>query len=214
MLNNLAVLHSREGDYQGAIVIFRECVDAADVLPPSLRARCLVSLAAAHARLGQVDEAKNVLDAANALSPAPPNSVGACMRLAVEIVVLCKTGMIEDAMTAAKRALALAEEVDSRRLTAKAAVTLARVERQAGIDSSAAATQAVQVVLRHRDRDIQAHAEALAELGHAHYNAHRKHQHKACVTEVSRLVTTAGLGDSPWAKTLLMELITPSTEAD
>jgi DNA-binding SARP family transcriptional activator/tetratricopeptide (TPR) repeat protein len=212
MLNNLAVLHNREGDHQGAIELFGECLDAADVLPPSLRARCIVSLAGAHAHLGQVDEAKSLLEAANALSPALPTSVGAHVRLTVEILILRKTGRIDDAMAAAREALALAQEVDSRRLTARAAVTLAQVQRQAGLDSSATAAHAVQVVLQHRDRDIQAHAEALAELGHAHYNAHRKHQHEACVAEVSRLVTTAGLGDSPWAQTLLMELTSISTE--
>jgi DNA-binding SARP family transcriptional activator len=212
MLNNLAILHSREGDHQGAIVIFRECVDAADVLPPSLRARCIVTLARAHAHLGQVDEAKNLLEAANTLSPAPPNSVEAYLRLTVEIMLLRATGRIDDALVCADKALTLAREVDSGRLTAKAAITLAQVQRQAGLDSSASAAHAVQIVLLHRDQDIQVHAEALAELGHAHYNAHRNHQHEACVVEISRLVTAAGLSESPWAQTLLTELTSISTE--
>ncbi len=121
MLNNLAVLHSREGDHQGAVAIFRECVDAADVLPRSLRARCVVSLAAAHAQLGQVDEAENLLEVANALSSAQPNPVGAHLRLTVEILILRKTGRIDDATTAAKNAMTLAQDVDSRRVTTKAA---------------------------------------------------------------------------------------------
>jgi tetratricopeptide (TPR) repeat protein len=211
MVNNLAVVHSREGDHQGAIVLFRECVDAGDVLPPSLRARCVVSLAAAHARLGQVDEAENLLDTADTLSPAPPNSIDAYERLTVEIMLLRKTGRINDAMATTEKAQKLAQEIDSSRLMTKAAVTLAQVQRQAGIDSSAAAAHAVQLVLVNRDRDIQVHAEALAEVGHAHHNAHRNRQHDACFAEVARLVTAAGLGDTPWAKTLLTELRSTST---
>jgi tetratricopeptide (TPR) repeat protein len=213
MLNNLAVLHRQEGDHQSAAALFRECVDAAEALPPSLRAKCVVNLAGAYARLGRVDEANDLLKVADALSPAPPNSVWAYTRLTVEIVLLRKIGRINDAMAAARRALTLAQDVDSKRLTAKASVTLARVQREAGIDSTTTAAQALRAVLRYRDRDLQVHAEALAELGHAHYNAHRWRQHEACAAEVARLVAAAGLSDSPWGRTLLMELTSTSALA-
>jgi homoserine acetyltransferase len=110
-------------------------------------------------------------------------------------MILRKAGRIDDALGAAKKALAIAQDVDSSRAIAWAAITPARVQRHAGIDSSAAAAQAVQIALRHLDRDIQVHADALAELGLAHYNAHRNPQHEACVAEVARLVTAAGLED-------------------
>lgn len=204
ILNNLAVLQGRAGDYAAAVETMRRCVPVAEVLPDLLRARNLRSFGYVLARNGDAAAAMDMLAAARALNPPEPGSLDAAEALSVEIVAHLAAGEATSAIASAEAAIASARQMRSARLLARATVMLARARRLAGQDSMDPAAEGLQVLIGHHD--VQTKCEALAELAHAHRAAGDDSSAQACTAEASRLIGIAGLGGTSWADALLAEL--------
>ncbi|WP_046770806.1 tetratricopeptide repeat protein, partial [Jiangella alkaliphila] len=201
MLNNLAVLHERMGDYATAVQVARRCIAAVEAQPVALRLRCQLTFAQVLARQGDLDEARDALAAARELHVPEPGSLDAHTLRMAETYIRLGSDRPADAIHAAQKAVAAAREMGSDRRIGKSTVLLARARRLAGQDSQDTAAAALQVLLGLPD--VQATCEALIELAHAHRARGDLDSADACVAEATRLADQAGLGRTHWADGLL-----------
>ncbi|SDU78877.1 AfsR/SARP family transcriptional regulator [Jiangella alkaliphila] len=206
MLNNLAVLHERMGDYATAVQVARRCVAAVEAQPVALRIRCQLTFAQVLARQGDLDEARDALAVARAVHLPEPGSLDAHMLRTAETYLQLGGDRPADAILAAQKAIAAAREMRSDQLTGQSTVLLARARRLAGQDSQDTAAAALQLLLGLPD--VQATCEALIELAHAHHARGDLHSADACAAEAARLADQAGLDGTPWADALLAQFAT------
>ncbi|RIQ14378.1 tetratricopeptide repeat protein, partial [Jiangella rhizosphaerae] len=208
MLNNLALLHGRSGDYTAAAAVMRRCIDAADALPLVLRARTMRNLAYLLARDGDAEGATDMLTAARELHAHVPGSYEWYDALRIEAHARLAAGEPAAAITSARAALGAAREMRSVRLMAQSTVLLARARRLAGQDSRHSAAEALQRLAETGVQDVQTTCEALAELAHAHRASGDLASADACVDEASRLIDLAGNAGTRWADELLGQFVT------
>ncbi|SDT10426.1 BTAD domain-containing putative transcriptional regulator [Jiangella sp. DSM 45060] len=203
LLNNLAGLRGRYGDDIAALEYMRQCMEVADALPLSLRARCQATYAERLASHGDVAAARAALDEARQLDTPEPGSYPAYHLLSAEVRVHLAADRPAEAVGTAERAVATAQAMRSPRLVARATLTLARARRLAGRESLDTAAEALQGLAALNPTDLQATGEALAELAHAHRARGDLVSADACAAEAARLVDVGGLRGTPWATTLL-----------
>ncbi|TDC51983.1 tetratricopeptide repeat protein [Jiangella ureilytica] len=204
MLNNLALLHGRRGDYATAVEVMRQCIAASDALPAVLRVRCLRGFAYLLARHGDAAAASETLAEARTFRMPEWDLAELYEEHKVEAWVRLAAGEPALAIEPAEAACAAARQLRSARQTAQSIVLLARARRLAGQDSLETAVAGVQVLVGHHD--VQTTCAALAELAQAHVCAGDVASARACTAEAARLIGIAGLGDTPWARALLGEL--------
>ncbi|PZF84215.1 AfsR/SARP family transcriptional regulator [Jiangella anatolica] len=208
LLNNLALLHGRSGDYPAAVAVMRRCIDTGDALPLVLRAHTLRNLAYLLARDGDADGASSTLAAARERHAHEPGSYEGYEAAKIEAHARLAAGEPGAAIAPARAALATARELRSVRLTAQSAVLLARARRLAGEDGRQSAAEALRRLAETGVQDVQTTCEALAELAHAHRATGDAASEDACVEEASRLIDLAGNARTRWADELLGQFAT------
>ncbi|HEY9412802.1 MAG TPA: BTAD domain-containing putative transcriptional regulator [Jiangellaceae bacterium] len=210
MLNNAASGHMRQRDYRTALVLLRQCVEAGDVLPPTLRTRCLLNLAETCVCLGEVGQAREWVTAARALGEPDPVSFVAYRERVVMAQLGRALGDEIEAVDAAESAVATARAIQSTTLEAQALLLLAQTRRLLGLPSGSAAADAAQTASRHRHFVV--HAEALVELGHAHHLRAEPQKAEASWRAASSAFDALGIGDTAAVKTLLAEIPSPTSD--
>ncbi len=208
LLNNLAVLQGKRGDYAAALELMRQCIEAADALPVMLRARCQISFADLLARSGDPTAAQVALAAARALQPPEPGSVSEYHDLTAEVEVHLAADRPIEATAAAERAVAAAREMHAVQWSARATVLLTRARRLAGQDSLDTAAVGLQGLIGLSRANVQWTCEALIELAHAHRARGDLDSADACAAEATRVADLAGLGGTPWADALFGQFAT------
>jgi DNA-binding SARP family transcriptional activator/tetratricopeptide (TPR) repeat protein len=204
LLNNLAVLHGRRGDYTTAVAQMRRCIAVADALPDVLRARCLCTFAYLLARHGDAAAATETLAAARDLHVAEPASMDQHEDFVTEATIHLAAGEPARTIAVVETGIAATRQMRSARLTARALVLLAKARRLSGQDGREPAAEALQLLVGHYD--AQTKCDALAELARAHDAAGDVGSARACAAEAARLIGIADLRDTPWADDLLTQL--------
>ena len=203
MLNNMGMWHHQLHEYDKALELLLTCVGAGDVVPAPLLIRCMYNLADVYVHLGELEQARHQLAAADAIGRPEPFSLGAHREAIVRTALHRAEGRTADAIAANEHAFAVAEGLGSTSLQSGSMVVMARTLRHFDLDSSAVAADAVRRAQQGHHLRIQ--AEALLELGHAHHRLGELDAAAGCWHDARAMFDSLGLGDELQVRAWLAE---------